>query len=65
MSKNKFRGPDYEEHSIEDETGKLVGHLRIKPSGILWKKPDGKKFYGVRLEKFIDWIVNNGQTKVQ
>ncbi len=60
MAKNKFRGPDYEEHSIEDENGKLIGKIRIKPSGLLWKKVDGKKYHRVTLDDFIAWILDKG-----
>lgn len=58
--KNRFRGPEYEEHQIEDENGKLIGHIRIKPSGILWKKSDGKKWYRVPMDFFVGWILQNG-----
>jgi hypothetical protein len=65
MAKNKFRGPDYEEHSFEDQDGNLIGKIRVKPSGILWKKADGKKYYRVTLDKFIEWILEKGETVEQ
>ena len=58
---NRFRGPSFEEHQIEDEEGTLIGTLRIKPTGILWKKRDARKFKAVTLDVFAAWITETGK----
>jgi len=43
---------------IRDENLKVVGVIRIKPSGVAWR-PKGKgKFYTVNLATFTAWIMN-------
>ena len=32
---NSFRPKKYEDHEIVDSDGNVVGHIRVKPSGIL------------------------------
>lgn len=49
---NKFRDSVFHEHVIEDEEGKIIGRLRVKPSGILWKPKYSHYFYRVWLEDF-------------
>jgi hypothetical protein len=61
--KNQFAEPSFYEHTIADEHGKIIGHIRVKPSGVSWKKVDGKKWYGVTLAHFAEWIVANGTLK--
>ena len=37
----------YEDHEIVDDQNKVVGHIRVKPSGILWSPKNGKDWYGI------------------
>lgn len=53
---NQFARPTYVEHTIIDSAGNVVGTIRIKPSGVLWKPKSAQKFYAVSLETFADWI---------
>lgn len=60
---NSFLRPDHYDHKILDKDGKAIGMLRVKPTGVLWapkgRPRDGKKFYGVSLEAFADWIMDS------
>jgi hypothetical protein len=49
-----------------DNNGSVIGTIRIKPSGILWKPKGQHKFLRVSLDTFIGWIThkNTGATKV-
>ena len=53
---NSFRSPAYSEETIVDSEGGVVGTLRIKPSGLLWKPKGAQKFHMVSIEKFSEWI---------
>lgn len=56
--KNSFRAPEHIEETIVDEIGSVVGKLRIKPSGVLWKPKNQQKYYRKSLEDFTDWITD-------
>lgn len=55
---NRFKSPEFDQYTILREDGSVVGTIRLKPSSILWKASSGKKFHGVKLQKFIDWITD-------
>ncbi len=55
---NSFRSPAFTEETIVDESGLVVGHIRLKPSGILWKPKGNGKYYSVPIDKFEDWITD-------
>ena len=52
---NSFRSPTYIEETILNEQG-IVGTVRVKPSGILWRPKGAQKFYAISLDKFTQWI---------
>ncbi len=56
--KNCFRAPAYFEEIIEDEKGNVVGTIRVKPSSVLWKPRNARKFYSVSVDKFAAWITD-------
>lgn len=56
---NEFRSKDHEDFTIEND-GKVVGHVRVKPSGILWCPRDGKVWHRVSLENFADFAKEHG-----
>ena len=60
MTINSFRSKKFEDHVIVDENELIVGHIRVKPSGILWAPADGKRWYGVSLAKFSKYMIENG-----
>ena len=61
MSVNSFRPKKYEDHAIVDGNGKVVGHIRVKPSGILWSPKNGKDWYGIGLAEFAAYLEGNGK----
>jgi hypothetical protein len=54
--KNKFQEPEYVEHKIQTSSGTLVGVLRVKPSTILWKPANARRFYSKSLDHFAEWM---------
>ncbi|HCS09749.1 MAG TPA: hypothetical protein DIW67_21870 [Pseudomonas sp.] len=60
MATNSFRPKKYEDHEIVDADGKVVGHVRVKPSGVLWSPKNGKGWYGVTLDAFAEFMEKNG-----
>jgi hypothetical protein len=61
MSVNNFRPRKYEDHEIVDDDNRVVGHIRVKPSGVLWAPANSHVWYGVWLHEFAEWIERNGK----
>ncbi len=61
MATNSFRPRKYEDHEIVDDKNKVIGHVRVKPSGILWSPKNGKDWYGVSLANFATFMETNGK----
>ena len=57
---NRFRSPKYIELTIVDDGGAVVGTIRVKPSGVLWRPLNarGKAYYSVPLSDFEKWITH-------
>jgi len=68
MAANAFTSQKFVEEEITNPDKGVVGNIRVKPSGILWK-PRGAKgatpYYRVPLDKFVTWITDpaTGATK--
>jgi hypothetical protein len=62
---NSFRPKKFCDHSIVDIDGYTVGHVRVKPSSILWKPADGKRWRGVALQKFESFMEKNGRLQTK
>jgi len=52
MSLNNFRPRKFEDHEIINASSRVVGHVRVKPSGVLWAPSNSKIWYGVSLAEF-------------
>ncbi len=63
MSTNSFRPRKFEDHEIVDVEKKVVGHIRVKPSGILWSPKNGKDWYGVPIAEFARFMEDKGKKK--
>lgn len=63
MSNNRFHPEKFHDFRIVDETSKVVGHIRVKPSGIHWAPKDAKLWYGVSIKAFGDWMEKAGKRK--
>lgn len=54
---NEFANPKFHQEVIRHATTKeIVGTLRIKPSGVLWKPKGQHQFYCVSIEQLEEWI---------
>lgn len=53
---NSFKTPVYVEETIVDADGKVIGTIRVKPSGVLWKPSGSSKYYSAPLDDFVAWI---------
>jgi hypothetical protein len=56
-----FAPKKFEEHTLVDADNRIVGHIRVKPSGILWSPKNGKDWYGLGLEEFAEIIERDGK----
>lgn len=65
MAVNSFRPRKFEDHEIVDADGKVVGHIRVKPSGVLWSPANGKDWYGISLAKFSKFVEDNGKKQAK
>jgi hypothetical protein len=61
MSVNNFKPRKFEDHTLVDNDGKIVGHVRVKPSGILWAPSNSKVWYGISIETFASWMEEYGK----
>ena len=62
---NSFRPKKFCDHTIVDSSGYTVGHVRVKPSSILWKPVDGKRWRGVSLAKFTAFMSRSGRLQMK
>jgi hypothetical protein len=62
---NSFRPKKYEDHEIVDADSKVVGHIRVKPSGILWSPRNGKDWYGVPLDQLAEFLEKTGKKQTK
>ncbi|MFH0960846.1 MAG: hypothetical protein V1897_19345 [Pseudomonadota bacterium] len=63
MSVNEFQPKKYEDFVIVDSESKIIGHIRVKPSGIHWAPKNGKIWYGVSLNDFATFMEEKGKKK--
>ncbi len=61
VSVNNFKPRKFEDHTVVDGDGKVVGHVRVKPSGILWAPSKSRVWYGIPIETFASWIEEHGK----
>lgn len=54
---NSFASPSYIEETIVNDSG-VVGTIRIKPSGVLWKPKGAQKYFAVPVDDFAAWITS-------
>jgi len=61
MAVNTFRPRKFEDHEIVNGRKKVVGHIRVKPSGVLWAPANSKKWFGMSLERFSTFMQKQGK----
>jgi hypothetical protein len=60
IMKNRFYPEKYYDHRIVDQAGSTIGHIRVKPSGILGAPKDAKVWYGLPLSRFAKFCEEYG-----
>jgi hypothetical protein len=55
----EFEAKGFEDFKILDD-GRVVGEVRIKPSGIAWAPKGSHKWHRVSLEAFAEFAIKNG-----
>ena len=60
MAVNSFRSKKFEDFEIVNNKQMTVGHIRVKPSGILWGPKGGRYWYGLSLQAFADFAKDEG-----
>jgi hypothetical protein len=58
---NSLKPRKFVDHQIVNHSGRMVGHVRVKPSSILWSPTDGRDWYGIPLKKFAEYLELNGK----
>jgi len=61
MAVNSFRPSKYVDHEIVDAKNRIVGAIRVKPSGVLWSPKGSHDWLGVSLDKFQEFMKENGR----
>jgi hypothetical protein len=59
----KFDAPVSVDYTILDGNGNTYGHLRVKPSSILWKSRHDRRYYNATIEDFAKWIKNHPKAR--
>jgi hypothetical protein len=63
---NRFKFANWRDVTIVNQNGREIGVLRIKPSGVLWKRGAKEKtFRRVPLSRFITWIEKESKATVR
>ena len=69
MAKKTVRRAEFEDFDIMEPNanGKesVVGTVRVKPSGILWRSKGKHTFFGVSVEQFAEFAEQNGKKQVK
>jgi len=58
---NSFSPSKVQDTTIVDTDGKTVGHVRLKPSGVLWAPSNSKVWYGLSLDQLDDYAKKHGK----
>jgi hypothetical protein len=58
---NTFVAPKVQEFTIQNDEGEILGHIKIRPSSILWREPEVAQWHRVRLTQFIKLARDEGE----
>lgn len=61
MAVNEFRPKKYEDFEIINDAQRVIGHIRVKPSGVLWAPSGSKVWYGISLDEFSSYMEKKGK----
>jgi hypothetical protein len=69
MAKKTMRRSEFEDFDIMEPNaaGKesVVGTVRVKPSGILWRAKGKHQFFGVTVEQFAEFAERSGKKQAK
>lgn len=57
---NSFRAPTSQDFTIVDDNDKVVGHIRVKPSGVAWCPVGKGKWRRLTLNQFAELAEKHG-----
>jgi hypothetical protein len=58
INRFKPKATNFCEETIINKKKEVIGVIRIKPSGVLWKPKGERFFYSVKLADFMAWIAH-------
>jgi hypothetical protein len=61
MATNSFAPKKHEDFEIRDEDNKVVGHIRVKTSGVLWSSKGEHYWCGLTLEQLANLAKEHGK----
>jgi len=62
VSRKQFASRKFEDCEILDgKTKNKIGHIRVKPSGVLWAPKSAQKWFRVDLKTFANFMEENGK----
>ena len=57
-----FKLPESQDYTVIDaDTGATEGHIRIKPSGVLWRGKSGQDWYRLSIKEFGELAKKHGK----
>ena len=62
---NRFEPEKYHDLKIVTNSCETIGHIRVKPSGVLWAPKNAKKWYGVDLDAFAAFMEREGKPQLK
>jgi hypothetical protein len=63
--KNQFEPAKFQQFTIINEQHETIGHVRLKPSGVLWAPKNAKKWFGVDLHAFAGYMEKEGKQQAK
>lgn len=62
---NQFDPRKYYDHLVVDADRKVVAHIRVKPSGLLWSPTKGRGWLGVSLDELAAFMKEKGKKQTK
>lgn len=61
QNRKRFKLLESQDFTIEDDTG-IIGHIRVKPSAVLWKPVGAQQYYRLALDKLAELATQHGKS---
>lgn len=57
-----FKLPESQDYTIIDtDNGSVIGHIRIKPSGVLWAEKSSRTWHKLSIKEFSELAKKHGK----